>query len=294
MMNPKSDVDIEATLEKFRQWLKEARARSDDPVMREPSSNSGVQNGAREFGILDLVEEFTALRHELKLQTKSGRTLIDQSDATVAALRQAVDRIRAVDVKEAQTVWGAGKVLAEALADLDEALLRGEREIERARRQIADESLSRLESNLETLYRRRSWLKRRILRSYHHEVIEALRSDRPARHQMFDSFLEGYGLISKRLRRVLASEQIAHIPCEGKLVDPELMIVIEVVDEPRDRPGTVVDELRRGYTWKGRLIRCAEVQAVRGVATANARADHADTAQPEEELDEVGASIPRL
>ena len=78
---------------------------------------------------------------------------------TVAALRQAVDRIRGVDLKEAQTVWGAGKVLAEALADLDEALLRGEREIERARRQIAGESLSRLESNLETLYRRQSWLK---------------------------------------------------------------------------------------------------------------------------------------
>ena len=220
--------------------------------------------------------------------------MIDQSDATVAALRQAVDLIRAIDVKEAQTAWGAGKVLAEALADLDQALLRGEREIERARRQIAAESLSRLESNLETLYRRRSWLKRRILRSYHHEVIEALRSDRPARDQLFDSFLEGYGLISKRLRRVLASEQIAHIPCEGKLVDPELMIVIEVVDEPRDRPGTVVNELRRGYTWKGRLIRCAEVQAVRGIATATTQADDPDTAESEEELDEVGARVRSL
>jgi molecular chaperone GrpE len=293
-MNQQSDVDIEATLEKLRQWLEEARASGDGPVTREQSSISGAQNGAREFGILDLVEEFTALRHELKLQTKSGRTLIDQSDATVAALRQAVDLIRAIDVKEAQTAWGAGKVLAEALADLDQALLRGEREIERARRQIAAESLSRLESNLETLYRRRSWLTRRILRSYHHEVIEALRSDRPARDQLFDSFLEGYGLISKRLRRVLASEQIAHIPCEGKLVDPELMIVIEVVDEPRDRPGTVVNELRRGYTWKGRLIRCAEVQAVRGIATATTQADDPDTAESEEELDEVGARVRSL
>jgi molecular chaperone GrpE len=293
-MNQQSDVDIEATLEKLRQWLEEARASGDGPVTREQSSISGAQNGAREFGILDLVEEFTALRHELKLQTKSGRTLIDQSDATVAALRQAVDLIRAIDVKEAQTVWGAGKVLAEALADLDEALLRGEREIERARRQIVAESLSRLESNVETLYRRRSWLKRRILRSYHHEVIETLRSDRPARDQLFDSFLEGYGLISKRLRRMLASEQIAHIPCEGKLVDPELMIVIEVVDEPRDRPGTVVNELRRGYTWKGRLIRCAEVQAVRGIATATTQADDPDTAESEEELDEVGARVRSL
>jgi molecular chaperone GrpE len=293
-MNQTSDIDIETTLEKFRRWLVEARSRGDGGAMREPSSNSGPQNGAREFGIIDLVEEFTALRHELKLQTKSGRSLIDQTDATVVALRQAVDRIRAVDVKEAQTAWGAGKALAEALADLDEALLRGEREIERARRQIASESLERLESNLETLFRRRSWIKRRILRSYHHEVIEALRSDGPARDQLFDSFLEGYGLISKRLRRVLASEQIAHIPCEGKLVDPELMIVIEVVDEPRDRPGTVVTELRRGYTWKGRLIRCAEVQAVRGAATQIAPPDDPDSAESEDELDEVGAPMRSL
>jgi GrpE len=93
---------------------------------------------------------------------------------------------------------------------------------------------------------------------------------------------------------VLASEQIAHIPCEGKLVDPELMIVIEVVDEPRDRPGTVVTELRRGYTWKGRLIRCAEVQAVRGAATQIAPPDDPDSAESEDELDEVGAPMRSL
>jgi molecular chaperone GrpE len=293
-MNQKSDIDIEATLDKFRLWLLEARARGDGSAMREPSSNSGAHARARELGIIDLIEEFTALRHELKLQTKSGRSLIDQSDATVLALRQAVEQVRAVDAKDAQAVWGAAKTLVEALADLDEALRRGECEIERARRQIATESLSRLTSILETNYRRRSWLKRRILRSYHHEVIEAVRSDGPARAQLFDSFLEGYGLISKRLRRVLVAEQIAHIPCEGKPVDPQLMTVIEVVDEPRDRPGTVVKELRRGYTWKGRLIRCAEVQAVRGAATEIARADEPETAELEEELDEVGAQMRSL
>src|SRR4029077_14541447 len=85
-----------------------------------------------------------------------------------------------------------------------------------------------------------------------------------ARHEVFDSFLEGYNLIHKRLARVLSAEQVSHIECVGKPVDPELMTVIEVVDEPRDQPGTVVKELRRGYTWRGRVIRYAEVQAVRG------------------------------
>ena len=48
------------------------------------------------------------------------------------------------------------------------------------------------------------------------EVIETVRRDGRTRHELFDSFLEGYGLIQKRLRRALASEQVAHIPCEGK------------------------------------------------------------------------------
>ena len=59
-------------------------------------------------------------------------------------------------------------------------------------------------------------------------------------------------------------------------------------------PGTVVNELRRGYTWKGRLIRCAEVQAVRGIASVTSQVDDPDTAESEEELDEVGARVRSL
>ena len=77
-MNQKSDIDIEATLEKFRHWLSEARASGDGTAALEPNSNSSAHTQVREFGIIDLIEEFTALRHELKLQTKSGRTLIDR------------------------------------------------------------------------------------------------------------------------------------------------------------------------------------------------------------------------
>ena len=43
------------------------------------------------------------------------------------------------------------------------------------------------------------------------------------------------------------------------------MIVIEVVEDPDRPPGTVVKELRSGYTWKGRLLRYAEVQAASAV-----------------------------
>ncbi len=280
-------ADVEAILEKFRDWLEDARALADGPEGIEPRLDSEPGPPPREFGIIDLVEEFTALRHELKLQTKSGRGLIEQTDNTVAALRQAIDHFRSVEPREAQAVWSAAKGLAEALADLDEALVRGEREIDRARRQIAEESVRGLETSVTNLFRGRSWVRRRFLRSYHREVIETVRRDGQSRHELFDSFLEGYRLIQKRLRRALLSEQVVHIPCEGKPVDPELMTVIEVVDEPRDRPGTVAKELRRGYTWRGRVIRFAEVQAVRGAWNSPSAPDDEEADETESNDDNI-------
>ncbi len=159
-------------------------------------------------------------------------------------------------------------MLAEALADLDEALDRGRRTIEKARTRLAEESVAALEAAIEELYRRHSWLGRRLIGGYHQEVLDVVRDAGQARRELFDSLLEGYGLIQNRLARVLRSEQIERIPAEGHPVDPERMTVLEVIDDPSRPPGTVARELRRGFTWKGRLLRYAEVQAVSAVREA--------------------------
>ena len=87
--------DIESILDRFREWLDDARPcrgrSSRTRLVRAPTLRPAAP--ARDFGIIDLVEEFTALRHELKLQTKSGRGLIEQTENTVAALRQAIEQI---------------------------------------------------------------------------------------------------------------------------------------------------------------------------------------------------------
>ncbi|HKI21414.1 MAG TPA: nucleotide exchange factor GrpE [Isosphaeraceae bacterium] len=256
-------VDVEAVLDRFRRWLDAARALADDQGGLEPGLGL-EEDSTRDFGVIDLVEEFTALRHEVKLQTKSGRGLIEQTETAVSALRLAIEQLRAVGPREAQATWAAGKALAEALADVDEALDRGHREIDRARQRIADESIRELEAALNDLHRSRSWIRRRLLRAYHNEVLDVVRRDGLSRHDLFDSLIEGFGLIQNRLGRVMASEQVKRIPCEGNPVDLALMTVLEVVHEPDQPPGTVVKELRRGYTWRGRVIRYAEVQAVRG------------------------------
>jgi molecular chaperone GrpE len=266
-------VDVDAILDRFREWIDAARVESGNEVASELTLLPAPE-AAREFGIIDLIEEFTALRHEVKLQTKSSRGLLEQVDSVKGALERAIEQFRSVEPREDQAAWTAGKALALGLADLDEALDRGAREIERARRQIADLAPRMLETALHDLHRSRSWIRRRLLRPYHSQVIEVVQRDALTRHGLFDAFSEGYGLIRKRLHRVMAAEQVVAIPCEGRAVDPELMTVLEVVDSAGDPPGTVTKELRRGYTWRGRVLRYAEVQAVRsGLALPDAT-DH--------------------
>jgi molecular chaperone GrpE len=255
--------DIEAILKRFRRWLEATRLEAREIDALAPDFESEAAAGRDEFGIIDLVEEFTALRHEVKLQTKSGRGLAQELESALAALRHAIEHFRSVQPKEEQAAWTAAKGMAEALADLDEALERGQREIEKARERYTADAARALEASLRSLHARRSWPGRRLLAAYQNDVLELVRDAGWAPQGIFDSLREGYGLIQNRLRRAMASEEIQRINCEGNLVDPQRMTVIEVVDLPSLPPGTVVKELRRGYTWKGRVVRYAEVQAVR-------------------------------
>ena len=244
-------VDVEDIIDRFREWLDAARSR-------------GRQRRDLRAG-LGYAEQTPRANSGSSISSKNSRPCGTKSSSRpraaagcrirpvprFAALERAIEQFRAVEPKEAQAAWTAGKALAEGLADLDEALARGEREIERAREQIADRSPARLEAELDQLHRSRSWIRRRLLRRYHSEVMEIVRHDSVNRHELFDSFLEGYGLIQKRLRRVMAAEQVERIKCEGLPVDPELMTVIEVVDAPEHPSGTVLKELRRAIRGGG-------------------------------------------
>ena len=107
-------VDVDAILDRFREWIESARAEdanefaSDVPLSPAPEA-------VREFGIIDLIEEFTALRHEVKLQTKSSRGLSEQVESVKGSLERAIEQFRSVEPREDQAAWTAGKALAAGL-----------------------------------------------------------------------------------------------------------------------------------------------------------------------------------
>ncbi len=255
----------ELLLERLRLWLADARMQSQQIADR-PAESDGPQpsNANSEFGLYQLVEEFTALRHELKLQTKSARGLEAESQSQLAALRLAIEAFRSVEPNEALAAWSAGKGLAAALADLDDALSRGRTQIERAGKALIDEPTRALPIALDELYSRQTWIGRLLGRGYHRQARALAASHgRKEREALFAALLEGYGLIQGRLTRALAAERIERIATHGRPVDPELMIVVEVVDAPDKPPAVVVGEVRQGYIWKDRILRCAEVRVSR-------------------------------
>ncbi len=66
-------LDTEDILHRFQQWLTQANQELEQ--VGEAPSAVPAEAPAPPVGVLQLVEAFTALRHELKLQTKSARGL---------------------------------------------------------------------------------------------------------------------------------------------------------------------------------------------------------------------------
>jgi molecular chaperone GrpE len=254
--------NIEQILQQFRSWLEQARQDS-------ASANSDLLAGAQEpprVGLDRLVEEFTSLRHEIKLQTRSARSLEERLEASLTLLAEAAAALRSAAARENSTAPAAGKSFALALAELDEALERGREQWEKSSTQLIGAPSSPLAARLEEIYSRQSWWGRRKTASFLRQARQVLGEmeghAREDRRRLYQALADGYALIQQRLARSMAAAGVLRIRATGQMVDPEQMIVVQVA-EGEGPEGQVVEEIRRGYTWQGQLLRPAEVRALR-------------------------------
>jgi molecular chaperone GrpE len=67
----------------------------------------------------------------------------------------------------------------------------------------------------------------------------------------------------QRVERALRQHGLEPILTLGQPFDPERMEAIDTA-EGTGRPGEVVEEVRRGYLWNGRVFRFAQVRVARG------------------------------
>lgn len=75
-------------------------------------------------------------------------------------------------------------------------------------------------------------------------------------------FARGWQIIHRKLLALLKVHGVIPFDSAGKVFNPDEHDAVAVV-EPDDRePGTIVDELRRGYRWNNELLRPAQVRVV--------------------------------
>jgi molecular chaperone GrpE len=81
--------------------------------------------------------------------------------------------------------------------------------------------------------------------------------------QLLDSIVIGYRMSLQRLERALQQSGLEPIPCIGQPFDPEQMEVVAAVADTGCPGGEVIEEVRRGYRWHGRIFRYAQVSVAK-------------------------------
>lgn len=70
---------------------------------------------------------------------------------------------------------------------------------------------------------------------------------------------KGVELTRMQFQQVLAQENVQPI-AEARVFDPKLHEAVAMVQSSAHAPGEIVATLRRGWTWRGQVLRAAQVQ----------------------------------
>ena len=75
-----------------------------------------------------------------------------------------------------------------------------------------------------------------------------------------DQNVKGLLQIKNQIKDFLKNQGVEEINCLGQKFDPNFQEVIEEVNKEGVEPGTVIEEIQKGYTINGRLLRPAKVK----------------------------------
>jgi molecular chaperone GrpE len=267
---PLTPGHIDRVLADFRAWLTDLSAVP--PVGDEPPA----------VDLHTLVAQFTALRHEVNLQTKAARTSLEQNADALKQLEETVEELRDRPTDEDDEATP----LLKALIDIYDNLALALRQVEKQRDAI-DGPLAELvegtrfpevQDAVGTLAIRPGFWWRLFGASatpaIRNPELDTALKEIEARHQRtaeaarllrssFDGLIAGYRMSLARVDRAIEHAGLEVIPAAGEPFDPERMEVVEVAGDTSRPAGEVVEELRRGYLRGDVVFRYAQVKVAR-------------------------------
>ena len=241
-----------ASDEAFEQFMRRLDALNErldalaQPSLADSNSPPNDQISALQTGLASVEKQLMRSgREQLKVsaaveaQQEQLRATLEQLEAADARREDALGelQVRAAERETAARLSVVQRILP-AIDGLDEALRAGEALLAQP---VAERTRTRLE---------------RLL------LVSASASS-PEEQRLRDAvraWLHGLTFVRQRLLDTLRAEQVQPIVALGEPFDPELHIALQAVPASINTPpGTVVAELRRGYTVGDRVLRHAEV-----------------------------------
>ncbi|MCB1826369.1 MAG: nucleotide exchange factor GrpE [Candidatus Competibacteraceae bacterium] len=194
-----------------------------------PEADSTAE-GNRHTNLYSLFAELVALKTEVKLESRQIKTVLDEFRAVFETLQTS------------QSQLGG--------------------ELDRVRNALPEQRRAALKPVLLELLE---------LRDRQEAGLRTLQSHRPSplgrlcrREQaLLQAVAQGQEISLRRLDQILNSQQVAALAARGQPLDPHTMRAAELDRRPDLANGIVTEELRKGYTWQGELLRLAEVKVNR-------------------------------
>jgi molecular chaperone GrpE len=276
---------VSAVLDDFRAWLMALVAaeslspptplpsgeRGEAPAPLSPLGRGVGGEGADAIDLHTLLAQFIAVRQEVNLQTRAVRAQQEQNAETLRQLTAALETLRQSqtrgDEARQQEIDEALRPLLKTLIDAHDALALAGREMQRLSETVMP-NLEQLDSPTEAPLS--PSLSRSLFRLFHRkrhlqEEQERERArERERVRQLLASLMTGYTMSLQRIERALRQHGLQAIPTTGERFDPELMEVVEAVADSGRPSGEVIEEVRRGYLWDGRVFRYAQVRVAKG------------------------------
>jgi molecular chaperone GrpE len=235
--------DIERALVDLRSWLEDLasdpRAGADD----EFSSNRPAYASRSPIDLHTFVSQFTALRHEVNLQTKATRAAVEQNAKLIEQRPKTDETLRP---------------LVKAVIDIADLLALALQQVEKVRTGV-EPLLARLAEKPAAV---RPGFLARLFGATPRPTSNPVAGELAEKLKPFVSGVaDGYAMSLRRVERILPQLALEPIPTSGRPFDPDTMEVVEVAaGEPS---GVVLEEVRRGYRWNGNVFRFAQVKVAR-------------------------------
>ncbi|HOJ30778.1 MAG TPA: nucleotide exchange factor GrpE [bacterium] len=96
------------------------------------------------------------------------------------------------------------------------------------------------------------------------EIFEKVVNDVCSDKDINKNVADGLVMLKKQFTSLLESLGVQKIETQGKVFDPMIHEAVETVETDEKPEGTIIEEVRAGYTINGKLLKPAQVKVVRG------------------------------